>query len=229
MIRLFSILLVFIVSCTENSDIKDDSLKSNLDSSNDSRIDSKKQPCYYFNERVRKRCDSTLIKIFNKHYFIQNIKWNEESSFINCDSGQKVVLRKFGDSNCCNPRIYDLTYDILINNSSIYQFRMSAGPDEVFETVSPIVKGQLAAYKMLMQGKFKIGYNEAKKLAVKNHYNSKHMTIELFYDEKKSIVSASSFYWLIDSNKTENSRFVLHIDPISGKVETKKLEILKIP
>lgn len=218
------IIAIILFACSEKSADKNYYPKTDIIESSISEETSKEnlqsQPCYSINDRVKKKCDSTLIQLFDLHKFNRNIKWNEEHSFINCDVKESVELMKFGDTMCCNPRIYDLTYNIQIGAKSIYQFRMSAGPDEVFEPVSSIVVGQLAAYKKLLNGEFKIDYNRAERIANDNGYVGKNITIELFYDDKGDINSNTSFYWAVDAHKTDDAREILQIDPNNGKVET---------
>ncbi len=218
------IIAIILFACSEKSADKNYYPKTEIIESSISEETSvenlQSQPCYYINDRVKKKCDSTLIQLFDIHKFNRNIKWNEEHSFINCDVKESVELMKFGDTMCCNPRIYDLTYNIQIGAKSIYQFRMSAGPDEVFEPVSSIVVGQLAAYKKLINGEFKIDYNRAERIANDNGYVGKNITIELFYDDKGDINSNTSFYWAVDAHKTDDAREILQIDPNNGKVET---------
>ena len=224
------ILLFFGFSCSENAEKKD--LKLYLSKENIQSISSNKniksQPCYYIKDTAKRKCDSTLIEIFGEYYFRKNIKWNGENSFINCDSGNEVVLMSFGDTNCCNPRIYDIQYDIKIGNQNIFQFRMSASSDQNFVPISKIIDGQLAAYKKLIKGEFNIDYNEAKNLAIRNGFAGKKMTIELFYNDDGNINSTSSFFWEVDEHKTDDSRKILHINPINGKVETKFIEMMII-
>jgi DNA segregation ATPase FtsK/SpoIIIE-like protein len=102
---------------------------------------------------------------------------------------------------------------------------MTASEDEVFEPVSSVVVEQLAAYKKLLNGEFKIDYNRATRIANENGYVGKNMTIELFYDNKGDINSNTSFYWAVDAHKTDESREILRIDPNNGKVETTSIVI----
>lgn len=95
---------------------------------------------------------------------------------------------------------------------------MSAGPDQIFETNSPIIFGQLVAYKKLINGDFKINYSEAKKIAQKNG-NLGINSIELYYKENGKINSDSSFYWGIDFFNNEGTRELLKINPTNGKQE----------
>lgn len=226
------IIIPFLFACSEKPENKNNYSDPEIIESSISEETSienvKSLPCYYVNSRAKQKCDSTLILTFSIQNFNRNIKWNEDHSFINCDVNESVELMKFGDSMCCNPRTFDLVYDIQIGVNPIYQFRMSAGPDEVFEPVSPIVAGQLAAYRKLIDGEFKIDHNRVNQIARENGYSGKDMTIELFYDGKGDINSITSFYWRVDAHKTDDSREVLQIDPNSGNVETISLELVTI-
>jgi hypothetical protein len=229
---LILLISIFLFACSEKSVDKNYYPKTEIIESSISEQTSveniKSQPCYFINDSAKKKCDSTLIQLFDTHKFNRNIKWNEEHSFINCDVKESVELVEFGDTMCCNPRFYNLTYDVQIGDKSIYQFRMTAGADEVFEPVSSVVVEQLAAYKKLLNGEFKIDYNRAERIANDKGYVGKNMTIELFYDNKGDLNSNTSFYWAVDAHKTDDTREILRIDPNNGKVETTSIVITSI-
>jgi hypothetical protein len=188
-------------------------------------IDSRFEVCYYENDLAQGKCDSVLVSIFGNSVFKKNIDLNLFGSSMNCEVDGELELIPFGSLEHCVPNSYDLLYSIQEGSQTIYSFRMTAGKDMLFQTVSTIIEDQLKGYRQLLDGKFKINYSEAKEIAIANGVDMDESLLELIKDENTKITGKSSYHWEAELEYDHNSVMLLLIDAMTGKTHNEVLTL----
>lgn len=172
--------------------------------------------CYYEEDLAKYMCDSVLISFFGTDGSAY-LKLNDELSFIGCDEGDDLEMLAFGDATCCIPRTYDLIYDMILDEDTIYQVAMFAGSEMNFDFISEDEKRQLAGYALLLHGKIKFDYSDLKTLMESQKMNLSSYEVELIRDTLLPYTDLNAYYWeIFDPIGTDEYR-ITHVNAATGE------------
>jgi len=198
----------FLLGSCQNSTV--DSTESEIHEERDPRF----APCYTENELAQRNCDSVLTAFFGTKA-TTHLKLNKELSFIGCDESDNLEMLAFGDKSCCNPRTYDLVYDMIIKGDTVYRIPMLAGSEMQFNFASEGEKSNLFAYKRLLNGEIEFDYAALKAEMIRKNLNPDMFEIELFNDTQEKSLE-NSLYWEIYYVTEDDAMLVTRVNARNG-------------
>ncbi|MEO9531607.1 MAG: hypothetical protein ABJG68_16800 [Crocinitomicaceae bacterium] len=174
--------------------------------------------------RAKNSSDSVLTAFFGSENMSQSIRWNKSKSFVNCQTKSGIKLHKFSEKFEGKITFYDLTYEIIIGKDMVFELRIDCSPNFACALWSGSYwQGKFNAYKKLLNGDFKVNFQNAISIGIEKGIAREFISAELNLEQDGNIENLDDYYWEVKDFRESNSqKSIYQINVSTGKVSEKK-------